>query len=73
MLRALRHRFPPPQDHKDDADFGKECRSQVQEYEAQATSDYRLNYRLSKACKADIGDLCGDVCNSDDGTVSTAR
>lgn len=57
------------QEHKDDPDFGKECRSQVQEYEAQASSDYRLNYRLAKACKADIGDLCSDVCSSDDGTM----
>lgn len=43
----------------------------MQEYEAQASSDYRLNYRLAKACKADIGDLCSDVCSSDDGTVSS--
>jgi hypothetical protein len=43
---------------------------QVRLYEMESSSDYRLNYRLAKSCRADIDKICGDVCPQDDGTVS---
>ncbi|KAG2498297.1 hypothetical protein HYH03_003558 [Edaphochlamys debaryana] len=55
------------QDKKEDADFSKECRKHVEEYEAEASSDYRLNYRLSKSCRDDISALCSSVCSAEDG------
>ncbi len=55
-------RHVSPQDSKDKADFGKECRKEVSEYEKEAASDYRLNYRLAKNCEAQLRGLrrsCG--------------
>ncbi|MEW5311456.1 MAG: hypothetical protein WDW38_003170 [Sanguina aurantia] len=46
------------QDNKSKKDFGKECRESVKVYEGESASDYRLNYRLSQACKGDIAAQC---------------
>lgn len=45
------------------------CTSQVREYEMEASQDYRLNYRLTKACKSDIDLLCQTTCKVDEGQV----
>lgn len=42
---------------------------QVKEYELEASSDYRFNYRLAKSCKDDIESLCSGVCRVEDGQV----
>ena len=42
---------------------------QVRQYEVEAASDYRLNYRLAKACKADQAALCAGTCSAQDGQV----
>ncbi|EFJ50973.1 hypothetical protein VOLCADRAFT_103617 [Volvox carteri f. nagariensis] len=57
------------QDNKADPDFGVECRKQVQQYENEVSTDYRLNYRLKKECRDDIDSLCSSVCTADDGTI----
>jgi hypothetical protein len=40
-----------------------ECKAEVKRDEIRAAEDYRLNYRLNKACDAEIDDLCADVCS----------
>ena len=35
----------------------------------EAASDYRLNYRLAKACKADVAVLCSGACSAEQGQV----
>ncbi|GIL70396.1 hypothetical protein Vretimale_3583 [Volvox reticuliferus] len=57
------------QDNKDDQDFGAECRRQVELYENEAATDYRLNYRLRKECRDDIELLCSSVCATEDGAT----
>jgi len=57
------------QDNKSQKDFSKECKEEVRSYENEAASDYRLNYRLAKSCKADIDALCASSCKSDEGQV----
>jgi hypothetical protein len=35
----------------------------------EAASDYRLNYRLFKACKGEVDRLCPGSCKSEEGQV----
>jgi len=57
------------QDNKYAKDFGKECKEEVREYETEAASDYRLNFRLDKACSADVEALCKTACNREEGQI----
>lgn len=57
------------QDNKHKKDFSKVCKQEVDDYEHEASSDYRLNFRLSNSCKDDISALCSSVCVSDEGQV----
>lgn len=57
------------QDHKSEKDFSRSCKEEVREYENGAASDYRLNHRLSKACKADVDSLCASACNAEEGQM----
>lgn len=50
-------------DHDEESDFSVECRNEVKRYEIRAGQDYRLNFRLNKACDVEIDRLCGDVCS----------
>lgn len=59
VIRCLQH---AAEDHADD--FGDRCRQAVEEHEARAASDYRLNYRLARACKQDIDRLCPNACGA---------
>lgn len=43
-------------------EFGDSCREEVQRYEQESARDYRLNHRLYRACKEDVGTLCKDAC-----------
>ena len=61
------------QDNKYQKGFGKDCKEEVRQYEVGAASDYRLNYRLARACKADIDILCKDICKAEEGQVSKAE
>ena len=47
--------------------------SQVRQYEVEASSDYRFNYKLLKACKEDVNSLCALACDADQGKVSHAN
>lgn len=51
------------QHYKDQKEFGRACRREVQQYESSASQDYRLNFRLKKECKTDIDTLCKDACH----------
>ncbi|KAG1656262.1 hypothetical protein FOA52_011910 [Chlamydomonas sp. UWO 241] len=55
------------QDAKGEKDFGKACKAEVEEYEAEISKDYRLNYRLRTACEKDVAALCPTTCTSTDG------
>ncbi|PNH09949.1 Golgi apparatus protein 1 [Tetrabaena socialis] len=57
------------QDHQEETDFSKDCKKQVEQYELEATSDYRLNFRLSKACQEEIQSLCGSTCAAEGGST----
>jgi len=50
-------------DHDEETDFSQECRSEVKRYEIRAGQDYRLNFRLNKACDVEIDRLCAEVCS----------
>ena len=43
--------------------MSEECRNEVKRHETRAAKDYRLNYRLNKACDLEIDRLCADVCS----------
>jgi len=49
--------------HDADAEMSSECRTEVKRYSQRAGEDYRLNYRLNKACDLEIDRLCADVCS----------
>ena len=38
--------------------FGDQCKSQVQEREAQMQADYRLDYGIASQCEADVDQHC---------------
>jgi hypothetical protein len=59
----------PPQDKKTEKDFGKACRQEVKNYEVNAAKDYRLNFRLKKACEDDVELICKDTCSIHEGEV----
>ncbi|KAF8068300.1 hypothetical protein HT031_001987 [Scenedesmus sp. PABB004] len=51
------------QENKGAKDFGRPCLKEVAAYEQGSAQDYRLNFRLRKACDKDISKLCKDVCS----------
>ena len=57
-------------ENKNEKDFGKACKKEVEEYEHEVSQDYRFNPRLKKSCDRDIKELCPGMCNENDGTVS---
>ncbi|KAF8068299.1 GLG1 [Scenedesmus sp. PABB004] len=57
------------QDAKDEAGFGKACASEVSRHAAESAKDYRLNYRLYTACKADVAASCKDACQLTEGEI----
>eukprot|EP00879_Flechtneria_rotunda_P008992 GHRR01009415.1.p1 GENE.GHRR01009415.1~~GHRR01009415.1.p1 ORF type:complete len:539 (+),score=221.10 GHRR01009415.1:802-2418(+) len=57
------------QGKKNHKDFGKACRVEVQRYEQESAKDYRLNYKLYKACKADVGQVCKNACKLQEGEM----
>mmetsp|Transcript_34914 Transcript_34914/g.77608 ORF Transcript_34914/g.77608 Transcript_34914/m.77608 type:complete len:994 (-) Transcript_34914:752-3733(-) len=57
------------QDNKNDKEFGKACREEIISFENEISKDYRLNYRLAKACQGDVQALCPSVCQQNDGQV----
>ena len=57
------------QDKKSAKDFGKSCREEIESYESEISKDYRLNFRLNKACTKDVTTLCPGLCTQNDGSV----
>eukprot|EP01023_Acetabularia_acetabulum_P062960 TRINITY_DN783_c0_g2_i1.p1 TRINITY_DN783_c0_g2~~TRINITY_DN783_c0_g2_i1.p1 ORF type:complete len:858 (-),score=205.30 TRINITY_DN783_c0_g2_i1:1114-3687(-) len=53
------------QENMDKQGFGQECRDEVKNDVARASTDYRLNYRLYNACKQDKENLCSGECQSE--------
>lgn len=49
--------------HDEETEMSEECRNEVKRHETRAAKDYRLNYRLNKACDLEIDRLCADVCS----------
>ena len=43
--------------------MGEECKKEVKRNEIRSATDYRLMYRLSKACDGDINNMCATVCS----------
>ena len=50
------------QEHADEESFSSECKEEVTRDQVRSNRDYRLNYRLSNACEADIDNLCASEC-----------
>lgn len=51
------------QEHDEDDQMTPECKAEVKRDEIREAEDYRLNYRLNKACDNEIDELCPDVCS----------
>lgn len=49
--------------------FSKGCRDEVLRYEQESARDYRLNHRLYTACNRDVGAICLDACDVQQGEV----
>ena len=45
------------------ADMGGVCKAEIKRLEVRAGEDYRLHYRLAKACDGEIEELCVDECS----------
>lgn len=52
------------QQHTSDTDMSTECKEFVEEDERRSSQDYRLNFKLREACKADADNLCGNLCEA---------
>eukprot|EP00271_Cylindrocystis_brebissonii_P014317 TRINITY_DN3562_c0_g8_i1.p1 TRINITY_DN3562_c0_g8~~TRINITY_DN3562_c0_g8_i1.p1 ORF type:complete len:1638 (-),score=492.31 TRINITY_DN3562_c0_g8_i1:1373-6286(-) len=50
------------QDKLKDADMGEDCKKEVERDQLRSAEDYRLNFRLNKACVDDIQKMCSKVC-----------
>ncbi|KAK9838535.1 hypothetical protein WJX81_005974 [Elliptochloris bilobata] len=51
------------QDHVEEPDMASECKEEITRDQIRSNHDYRLNYRLNVACKADIDALCTEECS----------
>lgn len=51
----------------DDVDMSKECKIEVVRDTNRMAQDYRLNWRLDKACEADIPRICPNLCSTNPG------
>jgi Golgi apparatus protein 1 len=49
--------------HDSDEEMSTECKKEVKRDEIRSAQDYRLNFRLNKACDADIDALCFSACS----------
>eukprot|EP00884_Botryococcus_braunii_P009911 jgi/Botrbrau1/18921/Bobra.177_2s0075.1 len=52
--------------HVHEADVSSECKQEIEWDMLHSSQDYRLNYRLARACKEDRQTLCGEVCQESD-------
>jgi hypothetical protein len=50
------------------ADMSKECKDEVVRDMNRMGQDFRLNFRLNKACESDISKLCNGLCNAANGS-----
>mmetsp|Transcript_65397 Transcript_65397/g.206659 ORF Transcript_65397/g.206659 Transcript_65397/m.206659 type:complete len:905 (-) Transcript_65397:279-2993(-) len=57
------------QEHDDSTDMSTECKSETKRQEIRSSEDFRLNYRLNRACDLDVEKLCKDACDSVDPNV----
>eukprot|EP00884_Botryococcus_braunii_P009910 jgi/Botrbrau1/18920/Bobra.177_2s0074.1 len=48
--------------HVHEADVSWECKREIEWDMLRSSQDYRLNYRLARACEGDRQTLCGEVC-----------
>ena len=44
--------------------MSQECKAEVEQDQVRSNQDFRLNFRLSKACKKDIAALCIHECST---------
>mmetsp|Transcript_18814 Transcript_18814/g.52452 ORF Transcript_18814/g.52452 Transcript_18814/m.52452 type:complete len:892 (-) Transcript_18814:83-2758(-) len=56
QIRCLQGRIESP-------DMSLACKEEVQKQEQRQNEDYRLNFRLHRACEVDVNELCSDVCS----------
>eukprot|EP00884_Botryococcus_braunii_P009912 jgi/Botrbrau1/18922/Bobra.177_2s0076.1 len=54
------------QQHLDEVDMSSECKQEIERDMLRSSQDYRLNYRLARACEEDRLTLCGDLCQEND-------
>lgn len=57
------------QDHQQERGFSKACLAEVQRYQQESLRDIRLNHRLFRACKEDVGAVCAEACDMQAGEV----
>lgn len=59
----------PLQDYLKQKGFSKTCMEEVQRYQQESVQDIRLNHRLFRACKEDVGAVCAEACDFKQGEV----
>ncbi|CAI5946646.1 unnamed protein product [Closterium sp. NIES-64] len=50
------------QKHEEDEDMGEQCKKEVKKDEERSAHDFRLNYKLNRACFSDVQRLCMHSC-----------
>eukprot|EP00884_Botryococcus_braunii_P022595 jgi/Botrbrau1/9019/Bobra.0148s0119.1 len=61
------------EDNMEKPEFGPNCKTAVQKHIQHSAQDYRLNHRLSVACKDTIDVNCSDLCPFSEGEVCGGR
>ena len=47
------------EENREQPDFSKECRAEVEKMMEARAADFRLDYKLRELCADDISDMCG--------------
>ncbi|CAI7866364.1 unnamed protein product [Closterium sp. NIES-53] len=60
------------QKHEGDEDMGEQCKAEVKKDEERSAHDFRLNYKLNRACFSDVQHLCMHSCEPRNDSFTTA-
>ncbi|CAI5528209.1 unnamed protein product [Closterium sp. Naga37s-1] len=60
------------QKHEGDEDMGEQCKAEVKKDEERSAHDFRLNYKLNRACFSEVQHLCMHSCEPRNDSFTTA-
>ncbi len=55
------------EEHLEDSAMSQECKAETTKDMNRMATDYRLNYRLNRACEGDVNRLCRNLCSTTGG------